>query len=331
MFLNRYKLHNLKDYANSLLENVNFSGTEEKVIYDPEVAEGGSLFISISNSISLQVANYIAKTDMVFERQPATECDILISFQNFTFSQCFCSKDCDEIIANNNNIGSVQCKGTQVAEKIKVPPGVHVKVILVLLKQGWLDELLADENLKRYFEKYTNIPALNYRKEFLSILQRGLFEEIMTTGLTRKLNILFIKSRVLTLLESFFNDILEKDAQDDERKAFYSTKKDIEKLQLSITLIESHLQTFFPGIEVLAKNACMSRTKFICLFYEVYGMSAFEYYQKKRMNIAYEYLATQHLQIAEVASKIGYCSSSSFIQAFKKQYGFLPKEVFAKS
>jgi AraC-like DNA-binding protein len=63
------------------------------------------------------------------------------------------------------------------------------------------------------------------------------------------------------------------------------------------------------------------KRKFECL----YGMSPIRWFHKKRMAQAAVMLRQQLLNASEIYEELGYENLSSFIQAFKKEYGITPK------
>jgi AraC-like DNA-binding protein len=325
MFHYQYILDDLINYSYGLESVTGFKMDGSQLVYPENVARGGSRFFKINDYISFQIADYTAQTKMIFERTPSQNDHIVINFQDFTFSKCKAHACCNEIIANNDCIGSVQCKSTRVEETVLIEPGIRVKLILVLLKEGWVDKVLLDDVNKEKFYQYLIRKDANIRKEYLTPEQRKLLYEIFDKSEGVKLQNLYNESRILNLLQTFLCEILEKD--ETEASLFLTSREDVDKIRLAESYIINKIEDPFPGVEYLAKISCMSRTKFIGLFNKVYGMSSYDYYQKERLSVAYNYLISGKFQITEVAEKIGYVSNNNFTAAFKKKYGILPKEL----
>ena len=83
----------------------------------------------------------------------------------------------------------------------------------------------------------------------------------------------------------------------------------------------------YPTLDVLAKQAAMSPSKFKKVFHAVFGMSAFEFYQYHRLSYARHLIEGRNLAIKEVGLKIGYNNLSKFSQAYKRQFGYLPHQT----
>lgn len=62
-------------------------------------------------------------------------------------------------------------------------------------------------------------------------------------------------------------------------------------------------------------------------FKELFGSTIYEFVQEQRMQQAKLLLSTTHIPVAHVAERVGYSSSSSFTQAFKKYTGIFPSEL----
>ncbi|KJE37084.1 hypothetical protein UF64_01820 [Thalassospira sp. HJ] len=73
--------------------------------------------------------------------------------------------------------------------------------------------------------------------------------------------------------------------------------------------------------ERLAKQAGMSRTRFVVRFGECVGIAPMQYLQNWRMRRAKALLRDTNLSMDEIASRCGYQSMPAFSRRFKTQYG----------
>jgi AraC-like DNA-binding protein len=321
-----FVLNDLMNYAADLAHMQGFDVKDNVVTYPDMVATGTSRFYKINEYISFQLVNYTAKKKMVFRMRPSYQNHVALTFQDFTFAKCTDHDyECNEIITTNNKIGSALCKSTKMEESVVILPGMHIKVILILLKEGWVNNILRSDVNTAKFNKYMVWQQANFRKQYLGPEQRRLFNEIFEKSSSIVLENLYFESRVLNLLQTFLNDVLTKD---DEQESFvFSSAEDIRMLQLAEKYISENLHSPFPGVGQLCRICLMSRTKFINLFSRVYGMSSFDYYQKKRLSMAFELLKTGKYAIGEVAEKIGYIGINNFAAAFKKEFDMMPRDL----
>ncbi len=322
-----FALHDLFEYSQQLAQKFGVEIQNDTLHYPSNIAKGGSRFFKINEFISFQLVHFTAVQKMLFNRLPNESNHITISIQDFTFAQCPIHKfNCNEILIDNNSLGSVQCKSTKVNEVVIVEPGVEVKVIFVLLKENWIENVLRDTVAKDKFYAYLVDRRANIRKEFLTPDQLKLVYEIFNLKKNSPLEKMYYESRVMNLLEGFLTDVLTKEEND--TPFLFGNTEDIKNIQHAEAYISANLDKPFVGVDTISKMACMSRTKFINLFQKVYSMSSFDYYQKKRLNLAFDAIKRKHhnLSIADVAENIGYSSVSHFTTAFKKEFGILPKE-----
>lgn len=325
-FVIDYELNDLFDYGHRLASIFGTTLHNNELVYPSEIATGSSKFFVINDYISFQIAQYTAQDKMVFRRLLGTSNHIVITFQDFCFSRCTeHNGSCDEIILTNNKIGSIQCKNARLPENVVIDPGLEVRVVLVLLKEHWIENVLHDSCSKEKFYKYLVHQNANLRKEYLSIEQQKLFGEIMDRPSSRLLEHLYYESRVLNLLESFLSDVLQKDEV--EENYIFCSDEDIKMVQLAERYIIDNVMEPFAGVDKLSRLCCMSRTKFINLFQKVYGLTSFEYYQKKRLSIAYNMLKSGKYSVKDTAQELGYAAITNFTQAFKKDFGFLPSDL----
>ncbi len=325
-FLFEYELNDLISYGQQLANTFDVAFSNNELIYPEAIASGGSKFFVINDYISFQIAQYTVKEKMIFKRNPSVGSHVVVTFHDFCFSRCTeHDAHCNDIILTNNKIGSIQCKNTRLNETVVIEPGLEVRVILVMLKEDWLEHVLRDTCSKEKFYKYLVHQNANLRKEYLSVEQQKLFCEILDKPASKVLEHLYYESRVLNLLESFLSEVLQK--EEAAENYIFCSDDDIKMMQLAEKNISDNIMEPFMGVDKLSRICCMSRTKFINLFQKLYGVSSFEYYQKKRLSIAYNMLKTGKYSVKDAAQELGYSAITNFTQAFKKDFGFLPSDL----
>ncbi|WP_108125284.1 AraC family transcriptional regulator [Saccharospirillum mangrovi] len=78
-------------------------------------------------------------------------------------------------------------------------------------------------------------------------------------------------------------------------------------------------------LETLAQACAMSRTTFATQFKAIAGVAPMSYLTRWRMQLAQRALQTSDIQIAQLASDLGYQSESAFSTAFKRETGHSPR------
>lgn len=79
------------------------------------------------------------------------------------------------------------------------------------------------------------------------------------------------------------------------------------------------------SIEEISQNVCLSKYHFTRVFKDIYGMSPYQFLKTVRLEKAKKLLAKDY-SIQEVADKIGFEESNSFINAFKAYTNTSPTE-----
>jgi AraC-like DNA-binding protein len=328
-FVFEYELNDLFDYAQMLSRAIDTPVIDDELIYPKDIAIGGCKVFKVNDYISFQLTHYTAVKKMVFKRLPSLSEHVAVSIMDFSFSKCPVHKhNCNEIFVESNSLGSAQCKSTTIPETIIMQPGDEIKIVFVLLKENWINHVLRNDDVKNKFTTYLNDTKANVRKEFLNPEQLKLVDEIFNHTYIRPLAQIYYESRVLNLIESLLSEILAK--KDDEDQHLHTNTEDIKIIQKAEVYISNNIDKPFAGVDYISKMCFMSRTKFINLFQRIYGMSSYDYYQKKRLNLAYVSLKTGKHSVADIAENIGYSSVSNFTTAFKKEFGMLPKELLSK-
>ena len=95
--------------------------------------------------------------------------------------------------------------------------------------------------------------------------------------------------------------------------------------QIVQSLNAIHKEPAFPWtLELLAREAGLSRTGFAVLFKQLTGSTPMQYCLNWRMTLAHKYLRDTIWSIPELAERVGYRSEAAFIRAFKRSFSVTP-------
>ena len=103
------------------------------------------------------------------------------------------------------------------------------------------------------------------------------------------------------------------------------SKEDLAGVDAAVRLIEERYAETLP-LGVLAREACMSPSKFKTCFKRRTGRTFTEYLQNRRMEEAARLLSGTELSVGQIAREVGYSSPGRFSELFKKNMGMLPVE-----
>lgn len=83
-------------------------------------------------------------------------------------------------------------------------------------------------------------------------------------------------------------------------------------------------------VEDIAHHVYVSPAYLQCLFKESYGIGLAEYVRKKRLKLSCEMLQNTEKSVSDIAYEVGFAHESSFIRAFKKEFGITPGKARQK-
>ena len=102
-----------------------------------------------------------------------------------------------------------------------------------------------------------------------------------------------------------------------------------ERMRQVLNHIHEHI-TEDITVEQLANVACVTKTYFIRLFKQEFGISPVQYINKKKVERAQQLLYTTNNSVKEVAYRLGISDHSYFIRLFRKVAGITPQEYRKK-
>ena len=310
----------LTEWLNGFSRHLNIKPENNKIEYPENLASGFAKVHNVEPGLSYRIVDYDLNTDFILNRQPSNKFSLIIYFYNYTNVQRLFISINDEIITNEdeNTFSAVIMTNSFTSQKLELSKGTKVKGLTVQLSEEWLNEKIQHtdvSNFKIFREQ-------NILKDFLNAKAQKLLGEIFDGNCESFTPLLYTNNRVLRLLEIFLDNMLRVDVSEFSKTL---TVKDFQSISKIERILFENYTSDFPKIENLARIALMSETKLKNTFKKAYGMGLYEYYQKNRMHKAKELLNVNKLSVTEVGVMIGYQNLSNFSTAFKKEFGYLPK------
>jgi AraC-like DNA-binding protein len=101
---------------------------------------------------------------------------------------------------------------------------------------------------------------------------------------------------------------------------------DLRRIRKAREILATRFQPV-PTIRKLARELGINESKLKRGFKTLYGKTIFEFGHESRMQHAMRLLRDQHMRIGLVAEAVGYTHQTTFASAFKKHFGYRPKEI----
>ena len=107
-------------------------------------------------------------------------------------------------------------------------------------------------------------------------------------------------------------------------------KKDYTRIQTMLSYIHAHYQEPL-SVEALSEKSIISKTECQRCFKKYIGQSPYQYVQNYRLLMGAKLLENTRLNVTEISGQVGYASCSSFIQHFRRKYGYTPQDYRNKN
>ncbi len=190
--------------------------------------------------------------------------------------------------------------------------GLSAQYITKIFMKNKLDIQVLNRVITGLFH-YKGKISNNLKTILLQIEENDIMEGMKAGYINTKLQELFIL---------FFSIINEEQVQCPVRK----NNPELIKIKKAHDLLMQNLLNP-PAKKELAESVGLSEYKLSKGFKEVYGSNLYEYVLNEKMELGKQIVETKNKKIQEVALEMGYENPSHFIEAFKKKYGYTPKQL----
>ncbi|MCW3090666.1 MAG: hypothetical protein JWP81_1735 [Ferruginibacter sp.] len=312
------------DYPSWLKEFATAVGGKVKsnsLTLSPDNGEGKSTAYCIEKGFTACVNSYCLSEDYLFTRHPSDVYGVIIYLYHFNTLQPIEFKLADASIKiEDGSYCTLRIINAQTLQHIEFSKTTTVRGISIFLENDWIAKNLSNGIL----EVFDYLGQVNYFKQFVSVKQQRLMNEILNLSPDHPYPEVFIRSRLLRILDKVLENLLHRDISELPEKINENDFTTLQKIEAILTL---NYNENFPGIEKLSRISLMSESKLKKLFKQSYGMGLYEYYQKNRMHRAKEHIKSGKYSISEVGVKLGYQNLSNFSTAFRKEFNCLPSEL----
>ncbi|MBC7889998.1 MAG: helix-turn-helix transcriptional regulator [Ferruginibacter sp.] len=312
------------DYTNWLKEFATAIGCEStgnSVIFSPGAGQGSCTAFFLEKGLTACVNNYQLKEDYLFTRLPSDNRGVIIYLYHLqTEAPVVYQLDKESISLDNGSIFTLRITSAQSSQHLKFGRTTAVRGISIYLNNEWIENNLHQPVLEmvNYLEESNNF------KQFINARQQRLLNEILDVPASHPYPGVYIRSRILRILDRLLENFLQYDISESPEKI---NDGDFIALQKIETILTLSYDEAFPGIEKLSRLSLMSESKLKKLFKQSFGMGLYEYFQKNRMHRAKDHIVSGNYSISEVGTKLGYQNLSNFSTAFRKEFNCLPSEL----
>lgn len=176
-------------------------------------------------------------------------------------------------------------------------------------------DFLSAENQNNKYYSQTSIPS-----RLMDVLY-----QIDSEDLHHSVKMLYLKGKIYELLSLFFNP-----QQKTESCPFLNDEENRVKIRKAKDILVRQMTTP-PHLPELAHQVGLNLKKLKTGFKQMYGTTVYGFLNEHRMKTAQQLLKSNHMNINEISSFIGYSNPSHFIAAFKKRFGVTPRRYALKN
>lgn len=202
----------------------------------------------------------------------------------------------------------------------QLQPNTELAVVLIPLNH--FHSLFSPE--ENYFFSFDNIkmgkPIIEKKPTKPTV--KIILHQLLHNKINSSLKSLYLKGKVYELLSLYFN-ISDETAT--EQCPFMANEETVSKIKQVKDIIIEQMSSP-PSLEELSKIVGLNIKKLKMGFKELYGMPVFTFLFHYKMEYAKKLLIENENNVNEVATQVGYSTSSHFIVAFKKKFGVTPKQ-----
>ena len=172
------------------------------------------------------------------------------------------------------------------------------------------------------FLSFENRTKKYYDNQLFTSSIAVVLSQILQLKIHDSIRSLYIKGKVYELLSLYFN---KNEDPSTEKCPFLIDEENVQKIRAAKDIILKRM-TDPPSLDELASEIGLSLKKLKDGFKQIYGDTVFAYLLDHKMDEARKMLESQKYNVNEVGLKLGYSTSSNFINSFKKKYGTTPKK-----
>ncbi len=196
------------------------------------------------------------------------------------------------------------------------------QLTVVLISLDFFHSLFSDEgNILFNFKNYKiGQPIIEPRE--IENSEQMILKQLISVRITDSLRPIYLKGKVYELLSYYFNTSTE---SNNALCPYIPNEDTVGKIKQAKDIVIEQMNNP-PGLHELAKMVGLNIKKLKSGFKEFYGLPVFTFLLNHKMELAKKLLLEQQLNVNEIATKLGYSTSSHFIAAFKRKYGITPKQ-----
>jgi len=291
-----------------------------RVNINPVYGKGYIETQKVEEGIDLVLTDVVLNKDICIHRHKSENKGITIKYLIHTPTSFLVVKDGDEKI---KIVDGIYVSTSHSFDTNYIKAGYRFQVLSVILSFDWVqkhhngDSLILNRNTIEHpffiFEKIHPTMQQLAKNLFTASKSNSLYKDLLFNSSATEL-----LAKTFSLFDYRKNTLL---------KEVVKNQQDINLLFEIREKLTTNLEDGCPTIQSLSQEFGISPTKLKTNFKIVFGKPIFQYFQEERMDLAKKWIESGGCSISEIGYKVGYTNLSKFSSAYKKHFGFTPKET----
>lgn len=314
------------DWVESMAKAMNGYVKENYIIVPDDIHTGTRYVLSINADITVLIADALYHQDMLFKLRNTRNDFIGIYFNLTEGESAHVIKDEMMSIGRFNYNLAIVDSEVDIDYLIKAGSKTYNFCIFIkkkLVKQYLLEAGVFVQLLDRIFDGKKNT-IIHYDVMNSNCIQ--LIDEFHKIQVEEDQSSydLSLTAVVYSLLGDYIDQLIKRECVISKLNS-----DDFLNIMESQKFLTSKIKSCFPGIKILAKQACMSETKYKLMYKKITGITPNKFHMNIKTELAKDLLISGQFSIGELADKLNYSSSSNLALHFKQHFDILPKDYIA--
>lgn len=292
----------------------------DRVNINPAHGKGYIEVQKVEEGIDLVLTDVVLNKNICIHRDKSDNKGITIKYLIHTATSFLIVKDGDE---KTTIMDGIYVSTSHSFDTNYIKAGYRFQVLSVILSSDWIQKHHNDNSLILncntieqpffIFEKISPTIEQMAKKLFVICESDSLYKSLLFNSSATEL-----LAKTFSLFDYRKNTSL---------KEVVKNQQDINLLFEIRKRLTVNLENGCPTIQSLSEEFGISPTKLKTNFKIVFGKPIFQYFQQERMEVAKKLIESGSCSISEAGYKVGYTNLSKFSSAYRKQFGFTPKET----
>ncbi|MBE5318139.1 helix-turn-helix transcriptional regulator [Pedobacter sp. MR2016-19] len=284
---------------------------DKYMIHDGRAATGFSLFLAVMPGLSVLLMDVVYHIDVAFTRMASREPLYLMYFDlNEGFSTRIVEGDRQKVrYSSDIGMGFID---SDTQSTLIPSPGERYYSLRIFASKQLINSIVGEVTL--FFNTHVDSAS------------RLILNELKDRPFNTPSYELLLKGVALRVLTNTLNRVRELETSDHKM-----SNTDVKGVMETVKYLTSDLLMDFPGLETLAEIAGMSISKYKIIFSKMMNNSPQRFFTKEKLSLANNLLQKgTFASIKDVALELGYGKPGHFAAVYKKNFGYLPSDVFVK-